>query len=326
MSSGDIDLVGRDFRAADLSKNQLVNRDFTRAHLENAKLVYADITISNFNHAFLSNLNASFSIAREIIANHTAIVLVDFSNSDLSHAKLQHAHFTRANFDNANLCGANFTGAFINEGSSFKDCLVDDDTLFDNVHIFRPLAREPAFRNYRVERGVLIRTDPRQTVKSEEEIERSIEANDRSSSDLNSPAHDIQQKIDIAIKSLDSDQIYIEPTHGNMGHNNPPDDSPLGSEDIKSLRRALFFIKANLEDKAKADQIAESNEHIVHIGLRISRWIADKMEIVATEFAKEAGKTLASKTVFITAWLTIFGYLQHITQHVASFLSVFQFL
>ena len=65
--------------------------------------------------------------------------------------------------DGADLVGADFRHTVINEGCSFNNAVVDATTRFDGAKIFRPLARQDAFRFYRVERGVLVRREDEAT-------------------------------------------------------------------------------------------------------------------------------------------------------------------
>jgi uncharacterized protein YjbI with pentapeptide repeats len=156
---GNTDMARRDLRGANLSGLDLSGRDFTAAHLEKVLAEKA-----NFSEAKLSGLHSRGMAApaanfNGVVAEGTVFFGMNLRGTSFRDAKLAASHFSGTNFDGADLVGADFRRAVINEGCNFENAIVDSTTRFEGAAIFRPLARQDAFRFYRVERGVLVRRD-----------------------------------------------------------------------------------------------------------------------------------------------------------------------
>lgn len=157
---GSNDLVNRDFRKSDLSNKDLSHRDFTSAHLEEANLSNANLTSSILRGSKTRLLNLEGACLVDVKAPTTSFIGVNFKNADLRRADFTRSHFGRSDFSKADLRGTNFERATFQEGSNFEGSIIDESTKFDDASIFRPLARQEAFRFYHVERGVLVRNKP----------------------------------------------------------------------------------------------------------------------------------------------------------------------
>jgi len=159
LENGEPDMSRRDFRNADLAGILATDRDFSSAHLQKATADDANFSRSVLSNAHLLHFrarNASFNLVE---AQGTVFHGVDFQSSDFSGAKLIRSIFTKVNFSKTNLSNADFSNCTINEGCQFEGAIINAGTKFDGVKIFRPLSREHVFRFYRVERGVLIRSN-----------------------------------------------------------------------------------------------------------------------------------------------------------------------
>ena len=157
MEAGNIDLVRRDFRGAKITGLNLSGRDFSGAHLEKMDVSLLDLSGSNLSGAMTTGLIARGANLSGVKAPSTAVHMVDFRGANLRNANFARALFAQADLSECDIRGADFSGAVLNEGSSFNDCVVDETTKFDGASIYRPLAKQPAFKFYRVERGLLTR-------------------------------------------------------------------------------------------------------------------------------------------------------------------------
>lgn len=159
LNSGDMDMARRDFRGADLSDMDLHDRDFTGAHLEAANVRGADFSGGTLQGAHTLNMQAPNANLDRVTAPNSVFVNVNFNRSSMRGGRFDGCHFTQVDLRGADLRGASFRNAHFNEGTNLDDALTDKDTIFDGATILRPLARQPAFRFYRVERGVLVRQE-----------------------------------------------------------------------------------------------------------------------------------------------------------------------
>ncbi|WP_269713913.1 pentapeptide repeat-containing protein [Caulobacter sp. NIBR2454] len=157
LKRGDVDMARRDFRNTELSGLDLSNRDFSGAHLERAIATGANFTNAKLTGAHTLGLNAQGGDFSRATAIGSVFHSVDFRNASFRGANFSRSHFSKTNLAGANLVGADFTKAVFNDGTTLEGCEVDETTRFDGARIFRPLARQPAFRFYHVDRGVLVR-------------------------------------------------------------------------------------------------------------------------------------------------------------------------
>ncbi|HVI32667.1 MAG TPA: pentapeptide repeat-containing protein [Phenylobacterium sp.] len=147
-----------------MSNLDLRGRDFSGAHLEEANASRSNFAECSFVSANTRGFIAEGADFSEISAPSTVFFGVNFRGASLRGARLARSSFTRANLSNTDLIGADFSNAVLNEGTTFEGAEIDESTKFDGAKIFRPLARQPAFRFYRVERGVLVRNEGVTTV------------------------------------------------------------------------------------------------------------------------------------------------------------------
>jgi uncharacterized protein YjbI with pentapeptide repeats len=309
LRSGDVDLVRRDFRSANLVGLDLNGRDFTGAHLEKANLSDAILVGCTFREASLAHLNVSASNLSD--AKFSGSVYgVDFSDAILHGADFRRCLFTKCNFKNASLEGADFRNARIADGSTFEGALIDERTLFDGVQILRATSRQEAFRYYEVERGVLRRIENRDATPPQ------------------TTAAAVQPEIISKIDALLADLSKLEPIAEEkpapgMGHNNPPEETPIDRAEHGALTAALNDIKeevtAPAPDKKKVKQ-AESL--LVKMSTKILKWIGARATMAADEFAKGVGKYLSDPLRIAATWTVLTSDLSFVTQLVRAFFGI----
>lgn len=297
LRAGSKDLVRRDFRSADLAGQELKERDFTGAHLEGARLSHSNLSGSDLRDASLANLN----LAQANLTNTKfsgAVFRVDFSGADLGNADMRRCLFNGCNFKNADLRGADFRSSQILEDSSFEGAITDATTLFDDAQILRAIARQHAFRRYRVERGVLTRISETDEPKNAEfsTIDRAklIEQIDSLLADL---------------RRLEQLQPYEKIAPG-MGHNGPPSETPIDYAEHSALARSLNEIKTEVSsENPNKFKLKESEKTLVKSGAKIQDWLLKRGEIFADEFIKGLAKNLSDPLRLSAAWTLFTGNL-----------------
>ncbi len=306
LEKGDIDMVKRDFRSANLSGRDMTGRDFTYAHFERADISRANLTGSTLSQYSCMQMNAQGAILRNVSCESTAHFGVNFRDADLRMSRFTHSHFGQCDFSSADLRGANFSKCHINEGSTFTGAISDGETLFDGATIFRPLATDPVFRFYKVERGVLLRRSPEETTISDVDLRRQIDA-----------------KIDVIERELtkidfSSDRVK-EP---GLGHNNPPDEIPSDVVNPDQLKENLREIRLEVsKEEPERERLDKATNTFSSIGAKFLTWLSKKLDIAAESFAKKAGESLASKPVWISMLVIFGGHLDDLQQMLLALLN-----
>ncbi|WP_291827957.1 pentapeptide repeat-containing protein [Bosea sp. (in: a-proteobacteria)] len=306
LRAGDTDLVRRDFRGANLVGLELNGRDFTGSHLENANLSSSTLIGCDFREASLANLNASTSDLSGAQFSGS-VFRVDFSNAVLRGAEFTRCLFSGCNFNNASLHGADFRNARIAEGTTFEGALVDEDTLFDGVQILRAISRQEAFRYYEVERGVLMRIEHREAAPPKTSV--------------TADQADLISKVDALLAALRKLEPPAEgkPAAG-MGHNNPPEETPIDRAEHSALAAALNDIKGEVTAPAPDQKKVKQAENVlVAMGTKILSWVGARATIAADEFAKGVGKYLSDPLRVSAAWTVFSSDLSALTHLVRIF-------
>lgn len=314
LKAGDNDMVRRDLRDEDLSGHDFSGRDFTGALIERA-----NFDRSNLSGAILSktkSLGTSFkgSNLTNIKLNSTAVVNVSFKGAKLNAANLRGSHFHRCDFSGCDISDANFMGAFLEEGCNFDDCIITSNTFFDEVSIFRPLSMLPAFRFYKVERGKLIRKkDDEISLPDNNKVQPTFDTN---TDELAASKEEIRNEALNKIAELEQQLSGLyeynsnEIQHGGIGHNNPPEAVPIERTEITSVLEEAREIAQNTS--IEIEDIERAKTKLASISSTIFKWVAKNCDTAATEFSKEFGKTLGSKSfvIFTSLWLTFSGEIQ----------------
>lgn len=312
---GENDLAERDLREADLRGMNLRGRDLSGAHLGKANLQYADLSEANLNGAsvaFLKAQGANLTLAK---ISQTAIVGVDFSAAILRAADLSRSHFARVCFDEADIRGTDFRNAVFKEDTTFTDTISDESTLFDGATIFRPLARQSAFRFYKVERGKLVRLLPEAQAPSQSAPQITPEA-------LNSRSIlEVIAKAENAVKEAASTHPPALPATPGIGHNRPPADAALKSEEVEDVLLALRVIRVELgKPEPDLKQLRDGGQRLETHAETISRWAVGKADIFAEAFAKSLGKEVSKAHFWVGIWLVASGYLSQLAELLLSIL------
>ena len=234
-------------------------------------------------------------------------VNVNFKNAKLSGAVFDRSGFGETSFAGADLRNTSFRDASIGEGTNFEGALVDESTIFDGVHIFRPIARQATFRFYEVVRGVLVRrkdAGPQDGVKSSV----SQVASKPVPAGREGPIKQIDELLN-ALAPLEPAYVDL-PTSGGIGHNNPPEITPIDRTEFQELTSILEDLKIELHnDDLRLGVINDGVERAERISSKIASWVARKADLASDEFAKQFGKSLADGRVWVAGWLAISGQL-----------------
>jgi uncharacterized protein YjbI with pentapeptide repeats len=321
LRAGDLDMVRRDLRGADLSNMDLQNRDFSGAHLEGANFSNSNLQGCIFSGSKLMKANFEKSNLRNTKFIQTVIYGVNLKFADLENSVLDRSHFTISDLSMSKIEGTSFIHSHINDGTTFEGCTINKDTKFDGANILRPIARQPAFRYYRVERGVLV-------IKSDAEIEQDSfeESSARREPDERNAARDAAvERIDsLLVKLKDLAPPERPPAaHGGIGHNNPPEETPIERPEYDALQKSLIETKeALLSEKPDPAPIEESRRKFVDVAVKIGIWAAQKANIFADEFSKTLGKTAATGVTIWAGWTAVKADLHHLTEALAVFVKL----
>lgn len=313
LKSGDLDMARRDFRGADLSGMDLRGRDFSGAHFEGAKVSHANFAGSDLKGAHLTNIVAEGADFSDVKADGTVFVHVNFRGAKFDRAQLSASHFTKANFAGASFLASDFRKARLNEGTDFSGCATDAATRFDGVVIFRPLAREAAFRFYRVERGALVRLeDPGLAASNDPPVRQLDERKDVEAIRL---AATKALEALAAVAPLDVDSSSV----AGVGHNSPPADAALTRDDYDALTATLVVLR---ERPQELDQslLRSSKVTVAAAGAKIAVWIKAKAIQIEEAFFTQVGTSLADPHRLLVAWLAVSGHLSEVMGAVAAML------
>ncbi len=295
LSSGDNDLAQRDFRQADLSNTNLSDRDFSGALLQEANFSQSILSRSKFSRSSTMGFVARSAKFDAIDGTATSWFGVDFTDADLAGANFERSHFTRMNFTRADLRQANFQHCHIDESCVFDDAQTDEGTLFDNATIIRSLARQKAFRFYKVERGILVRLPPG---------EAPFSTGDDGKADIIAAANAVERAVGAALAVEYADLA----TSPGLGHNNPPPDQALSKEEVDEVLLATRSIKHEISaENVDPEKIKASLAIVQKAGKSIGNWSLDKANVFATEFAKSLGKEAATVKFWVALWLFASG-------------------
>ncbi|PWK90967.1 uncharacterized protein YjbI with pentapeptide repeats [Lentzea atacamensis] len=111
-----VQLIGAQFKNADLREADLQNANLNRADLQNANLTEANLQnaylfSANLHRADLRRANLQNADLREANLRIAVLLRTDLQNAYLTEAKLQYAYLSEANVQNANLGGAKLQNA-----------------------------------------------------------------------------------------------------------------------------------------------------------------------------------------------------------------------
>lgn len=304
LQSGSNDLAGCVLTGANLSGLLLNGRNFNRAQLGSANFEGANLEGSSFLGATITRANFSGANLRKSSFNG-GNVRVNFSRSNLSDATL-HGVYASADFRGANLSGTNFSGVHFQDGCLFDDAIVSEETLFDGATVLRPYSRLPPFRYYKLERGILHRLSTNELQQDQDLLRLSA---------IDALTNGIQELQSLPVSTaLPVDLVGI-------GHNNPPDDFKLSPLEISTAQTSFVQARDALFEKSKdTSRYLHAIETATDLARKASMWVAQKVDVAISEFAKEFGKTLGSKVALTVATLQFTGALERIVQALSRFI------
>lgn len=311
--NGDSDLVNRDLRGANLAGLDLSNRDFSGAHLEGANVAGANFEFSKLNQTKTERMNAEGAKFVNSTSRASIWSGVNLKGADMRGSDFASSHFVGTNLSGADLRGADFRAAHFYEGTKLEGCIIDEQTKFDGANVFRPLARQEAFRFYHVERGVLVRRLDHEVLESSNETE------------LSSLKAQITNSVDALINKISilapkSEESYGSPS---MGHNNPPEEIPIELANPHETLVALQDVRAEVQKEKPSSEVVERTISALSAVTRaILKWTGGKLDTAAEEFAKNFGKTVASKTVVCLTMINFSGALGNLIDLLNSFLRI----
>ncbi|GAB5509630.1 MAG: hypothetical protein Rhims3KO_10310 [Hyphomicrobiales bacterium] len=303
LENGNDDLINRDFRRADLTKRTITARDFSKAKLSKADISGSDLSKSIFLSADIAHLMAVESNLEFAHFGQMAVTFVNFTAANLRNTNFEKSLFTNTRSAGADLRGANFSAARISEGCDFTNVIVDDRTKFDGVEILRPLARATAFKNYYVERGVLIR---------------------REESTPDSRTTDIIRLVDELLNDFSKlTEGEIAETRGLIGHNNPPTDFALAENESEETRHNLEVVRDEFQAaEPDSSRLKDAVKFLAFARKKILAWISRQTQIASDEFSKEFGKTLGGKTALIVAYVYFSGNIDKLLNLIQNFIGI----
>ncbi|MEL6919792.1 MAG: pentapeptide repeat-containing protein, partial [Pseudomonadota bacterium] len=127
---------------------------------------------------------------------------------------------------------------------------------------------------------------------------------------------EIENLVNIAENSLRSLRLNIVPNelkYGGIGHNNPPEPTPLTTEEFDEAINALQLIRRETaQTEPNTKELARSKDVISAVAKKIVSWVSKKCDIAAEAFAKQVGKTIGDAKFLAAAWLAASGRLDQL--------------
>lgn len=299
VKSGATDLVGCVLDSADLRNMDLRNRDFANSQIKKVDFSGSDLSGSNFYGA-----SHAHSVFRGCNLSETkfdgSIFGLDFRSSDLTGATIS-GLLTKTNLSNSIVIGVDFTKARFREGCNLDEIIADQSTKFDGTQILRPYLKNPIFDGYTLKRGILSRN-----------------VDDRV------PADTTSRNNDLAIAALVNGVQLLEEQKNRtvvgegdslIGHNRPPPEFVLPTDEFEKAIDTLNAARNSLVSGEQDQSLLKAAiETASSIGKKATEWIARQADIAATEFSKEFGKTLGSKTGALIATTYLSGAMGKIVE------------
>lgn len=101
--------------------------------------------------------------------------------------------------------------------------------------------------------------------------------------------------------------------HGGIGHNNPPEPTPLTAVECDEAILVLQEVRQDVSREGADRTVLTSHVlHLRNVASKIVRWAARKCDLAADAFAQQMGKTLAEGKFLIAAWVALSGRLDHL--------------
>lgn len=116
-----------------------------------------------------------------------------------------------------------------------------------------------------------------------------------------------------SLLSLRPDADSINSGHIGIGHNNPPEPTPLGTDEFDEAIDALKAIRREATlSTPDTKELGRSKNVISNITKKIVEWVGQKCDLAAEEFANQIGRTLGDAKFLAAAWLALSGRLDQL--------------
>lgn len=313
LKAGEEDLVNADLREADLSGFDLSYRKlnqilFQKTNFEGAKLVRSNLQRSNFVQTRFRRANLD-----GVNASGTSFIRVAFDHAILKNANFSNCFLKECNFKNADLRNADFSSVNLTQESDFDDAIVDETTKFDGAQILRSMAHFDAFRYYELKQGTLVRKSQEEPVQTSTPIN-ALGFSERAK--LTGAIADAVQTLEKISKTKASGE------HGQIGHNSPPEEYALDSDELDEASGALRAVTHQIaSDSPDINTIRESEVRLLELGKKTASWLASKADIFTDAFVQEAGKSLGKPSTILGLWFILTGQFQLIVNLIAKLFS-----
>lgn len=119
---------------------------------------------------------------------------------------------------------------------------------------------------------------------------------------------------------LETELLRLQPSdtappsaYGGIGHNNPPEPTPLSAAECHEAIAVLRGIRRDVEEECvDRSTLARHIDHLQIVARKIALWAARKCELTIDAFAQQAGKTMADAKFLIAAWIAFSGRLDQL--------------
>lgn len=123
----------------------------------------------------------------------------------------------------------------------------------------------------------------------------------------------IAHNLEVELRRLRPSDTVSPSDNGGIGHNNPPEPTPLTAAECDETLTVLRKVGRDVQEKS-VDRIilARHIEHLQNVAQKIVRWAAQKCEMAIDAFAQQAGKTMADGKFLIAVWVSFSGRLDQL--------------
>lgn len=157
LMSGATDLSKCDFRGADLSGMDLSQRDFSNCLFENAICTRTRFDGSDFRGARLMKMKADHASFNECNFHGVQFAFINLTGASLRSVNGAGASFLHAKLEGADLSGSNFGDANLDADTVLTNAVADKATNFLRLKLMRGISRDPLFKEYTYDKGMLVR-------------------------------------------------------------------------------------------------------------------------------------------------------------------------
>lgn len=123
----------------------------------------------------------------------------------------------------------------------------------------------------------------------------------------------LTHSLEAEIQCLRPSVAAASPAFGGIGHNNPPEPTPLDADECDSVIKELQTVRHEIsQDIVDHSALVRSTERLKDWAIKIAAWVGRKIDLASDEFAKQVGKTLGDGKILIAGWLAVSGRLDQL--------------